>query len=186
MKPKTVIRKYSDRRLYDASASRYVKLGDIAQMVRNGIEVEVLDTRGKDVTRVVLTQIVVEDARDRETGLPMQLLKQLVMASDHATHEFLAWYLENTLDLYKKAQEAIHSRLSEAMRAVTSPLEYARRLLGGAGPFGREEPEVEQLRRQVEELKAQLAQLKAAAPAGADEAPRPAGTRSRRTRASRA
>ncbi len=156
-----LIRKYSDRRLYDTSASRYVKLGDIARMVRQGIAVEVRDARsGKDLTSMVFTQIIVEDARDRQTALPLELLQQLVRASDRATHEFLSWYLHSTLDLYQKAQESVRTRFSEAKSAVSSPLEFVRHLIAGQ-PWPRmpESGEVEKLRRRIEELESQLAQL---------------------------
>jgi polyhydroxyalkanoate synthesis repressor PhaR len=130
--PEVLIRKYSDRRLYDTGASRYVKLDDIARMVRDGIDVRVVDGRsGKDLTHLIFTQIIVENAREREIALPLQLLTQLVRASDKATHDFLTWYLNNTLDLYKKAQETVHTRLSTAKTAVASPLEFVRNLLAG-------------------------------------------------------
>jgi polyhydroxyalkanoate synthesis repressor PhaR len=155
------IRKYSDRRLYDTGASRYVTLEDIARMIREGDEVQVLDSKsGKDITRLILTQIVVEDARGRESGLPMQLLRQLVVASDHATHEFLSWYINGTLELYKKAQESVHSGLSGARRVVTNPLEFVRNLMS---EHGTPPAEVEALRRRVEELEARLAAYNAAA-----------------------
>src|SRR5262249_34010900 len=61
-----LIRKYSDRRLYDTSASRYVKLEDIARMMREGIDVQVRDARSdKDLTSMVLTPIIV-GGRTRE------------------------------------------------------------------------------------------------------------------------
>lgn len=159
--PEVLIRKYSDRRLYDTSASRYVKLEDVARMVRDGIDVRVVDARsGKDLTHVVLTQIIVEDARDREVALPMQLLTQLVRASDKATHDFLSWYLDSTIDLYKKAQDTVQTRLSDAKKAVGSPLEFVRNLLSGhswppPGPRDRA-METEELRRRILELQAQL------------------------------
>jgi polyhydroxyalkanoate synthesis repressor PhaR len=129
-RPQVVIRKYSDRRLYDAGASRYVKLEDIARMVRDGMEVRVVDDRtGKDITQVIYTQIIVENAREKEHALPLQLLTQLVRTSDKATHEFLTWYLDNTLDLYKKAQETVHGGIADAKRAVSSPLEFVRNIL---------------------------------------------------------
>jgi len=128
--PQVLIRKYGDRRLYDAGASRYVKLDDIARMVRDGIDVRVVDDRtGKDITQVIYTQIIVENAREKEQALPLQLLTQLVRTSDKATHEFLAWYLNNTLDLYKKAQETVHSGIADAKRVVSSPLDFVRTLL---------------------------------------------------------
>lgn len=159
--PEVLIRKYGDRRLYDTSASRYVKLEDVARMVRDGIEVRVVDARsGKDLTHVIMTQIIVEDARDREVALPLQLLTQLVRASDKATHDFLSWYLNSTLDLYKKAQDTVQTRLSDAKKAVTSPLEFVRNLLSGhpwppPGPRDRATG-AEELRRRLKELQAQL------------------------------
>ena len=148
-KPSVIIKKYSDRRLYDASASRYVKLEDIAAMVRDGIDVQVVDARtGKDVTYMILTQIVMEDARERETALPVQLLRQLVRTSDQATHDFLSWYLNSTLELYQKAQSSVRTRLSEAKSVVTSPLEFVRNLIGGQPfPPTPEPSEAEELRR---------------------------------------
>jgi polyhydroxyalkanoate synthesis repressor PhaR len=157
--PEVLIRKYSDRRLYDPGASRYVKLVDIAQMVREGIDVRVVDGQsGKDITRSIFTQIIVDDARERELALPLQLLTQLVRSSDKATHDFLAWYLNSTVDLYKKAQETLHTRISDAKSAAGSPLDFVRNLLSGhkwpsAGPQG---GEVEKLRRRVEELESRL------------------------------
>lgn len=166
--PEVLIRKYSDRRLYDTGASRYVKLDDIARMVREGIDVRVVDGRsGKDLTHLIFTQIIVENAREREIALPLQLLTQLVRASDRATHDFLTWYLNNTLDLYKKAQETVHSRLSSAKSVVGSPLEFVRNLLAGHSLQSHaptsEAQEVERLRRQVEELQTRLRQGKKSA-----------------------
>jgi polyhydroxyalkanoate synthesis repressor PhaR len=137
-----LIRKYSDRRLYDIGASRYVKLDDIARMVRDGSNVRVVDGRtGKDLTHIILTQIV--------------------RASDKATHDFLSWYLNSTLDLYQKAQNTVNSGFSEAKKAVSTPLDYVRNLLAGhSWPPAPEGGEVEQLRRRVGELQERLAQRK--------------------------
>lgn len=159
--PEVLIRKYSDRRLYDTNASRYVKLEDIARMVRDGIDVRVVDGKtGKDLTHVIFTQIIVEDARDREIALPLQLLTQLVRASDKATHDFLTWYLNSTLDLYKKAQDSVHTRLTSAKSAVASPLEFVTNLLAGESspPPEHKTSEIEELRLRVEELQARLDQ----------------------------
>jgi polyhydroxyalkanoate synthesis regulator protein len=109
---------------------------------------------------MILTQIVMENARDQETALPLQLLRQLVTASDQATHEFLSWYLNSTFDLYQKAQQAaasgsekLRTRISEAKTAATSPLEFVRGMLAG-----QDAGEVEKLRQRIEELEARLAQ----------------------------
>jgi len=160
--PEVLIRKYSDRRLYDTGASRYVKLDDIARMVRDGSDIRVVDGRtGKDVTHIVLTQIIAENAKERQIALPLQLLTQIVRASDKATHDFLSWYLNSTLDLYQKAQNSVSTRLLEAKNAASTPLDYVRNLLAGhSWPTMAEGGEVEQLRRRVEELQTRLAQRK--------------------------
>lgn len=136
-----VIRKYGDRRLYDTSGKCYVKLEDIKGMVRGGADVVVVDSRtGKDLTRVVLTQIIVEDSREKESGPPLQLLRQIVMASDRATHEFLTSYLNGALELFKGAKSV-----------VSNPLDSVRRLVAGNA-------EIEELQHRVQELEARLAE----------------------------
>jgi polyhydroxyalkanoate synthesis repressor PhaR len=163
--PEVLIRKYSDRRLYDTDASRYVKLQDIARMVRDGSDVRVVDGRtGKDVTHIILTQIIADTAKERQIALPLQLLTQIVRASDKATHDFLSWYLNSTLDLYQKAQNSVNTRLSKAKKTASTPLDYVRNLLAAhSWPPTAEGGEVEQLRRRVEELQTRLAQPKKSA-----------------------
>jgi len=158
--PEVLIRKYSDRRLYNTATSRYVKLKDIARMVRDGVDVRVVDGRsGKDLTHIIMTQIIVEDAKDRQIALPLQLLTQIVRASDKATHDFLTWYLNNAFDLYQKAQDTVSTGISEAKNAVGSPLDFVRNFLPGlSSPPAPAGAEVEQLRRRVEELQERLAQ----------------------------
>jgi polyhydroxyalkanoate synthesis repressor PhaR len=160
--PEVLIRKYSDRRLYDTGASRYVTLDDIARMVRDGRDVQVVEGRtGKDITHVIMTQIIVEDAKEQKLALPLQLLTQLVRASDKATHDFLSWYLDNAFDLYQKTQKTVNTGLTEAKKVALSPLDFVSNLLGGeARRPARESGEVEELRRRVEELQAQLAKAK--------------------------
>ena len=158
--PQVLIRKYSDRRLYNTATSRYVKLKDIARMVRDGIDVRVVDGRtGKDLTHIILTQIIAEDAKDRQVALPLQLLTQIVRASDEASHDFLSWYLDNSLELYKQAQNTVSTRLSEAKNAVSNPLDFVQNLLAGhSSPPAPEGAEVEKLRRRVGELETRLGQ----------------------------
>jgi polyhydroxyalkanoate synthesis repressor PhaR len=158
--PQVLIRKYSDRRLYNTATSRYVKLKDIARMVRDGMDVHVVDGRtGKDLTHIILTQIIAEDAKDRRVALPLQLLTQIVRASDEASHDFLSWYLDNSLELYKQAQNTVSTRLSEAKNAVSSPLDFVQNLLAGhSSPPVPEGAEVEKLRRRVGELETRLGQ----------------------------
>ena len=161
MKPSAIlIKKYGNRRLYDTAGSRYVNLDDLAAHIRAGREVRVVDAKtGQDLTRVVLTQIITEDAKDKPTGLPLELLRQLIIASDEVRQEFLMWYLKSAFDTYHTLQDTVQSRLSEVQSAVLSPVEMMKRFLGPGAPVsdaGDAETEVESLRQRVAELEARL------------------------------
>jgi polyhydroxyalkanoate synthesis repressor PhaR len=146
---KVVVKKYENRRLYDTGASRYINLDDVAHMVREGVEVQVVDARsGEDLTRVILTQVIMEDAKGHESGLPLDLLRKLIVASDRATHEFLTWYLTTVTDMYQKAQSALQTRPLDMMRNLFSSQP--------AAPPPAPAEEIATLRRRVQELEDRL------------------------------
>jgi len=160
MKASTIlIKKYGNRRLYDTTSSRYVNLDDLAAYIRAGREVRVVDAKtGQDLTRVLLTQIITEDAKEKPTGLPLELLRQLIIASDEVRQEFLMWYLKSAFDTYEKVQNTVQNRLSEVQSAILSPVDMMKRFLGTASPKPEIETqsEVEVLRKRVAELEARL------------------------------
>jgi polyhydroxyalkanoate synthesis repressor PhaR len=161
MKPGTVvIKKYGNRRLYDTAESRYVNLDDIAGFVRQGKNVQVVDAKtGQDLTRVTLTQVIMEDAKDKPTGLPLELLRQLVVASDEVRQEFVMWYLKSAFDAYQKVQDAVQSRLGEVQSAIVSPMDMMKKFLGeapAAQSRAQAEPELDKLRTRLAELEARL------------------------------
>jgi polyhydroxyalkanoate synthesis repressor PhaR len=150
-----VIKKYANRRLYDTAAGRYVNLEDLAELIRKGKEIQVLDAKsGEDLTRVILTQIILEDAKGQPTGLPLELLRQLIVASDHAGREFLMWYLKSAFDAYRNVQDTVQARLTGVRSAAMAPLSLIGDILGG--PPAQADGETEKLRRRVEELEALL------------------------------
>jgi polyhydroxyalkanoate synthesis repressor PhaR len=153
---KIVIKKYANRRLYDTSSSRYINLEDIAALVRNGKDLQVVDaSTGEDVTRVTLTQIIVEDARDQPSGLPLELLRQLIVASDRVGQEFIMWYLNSAFDAYKKVQSSLQTRLSEMQSAALSPLQTVKSFLQSTGTEkSGDSQEVRELRQRIAELEA--------------------------------
>jgi len=79
-----------------------------------------------------MTQIITEDAKDKPTGLPLELLRQLIMASDEVRQEFLMWYLKSAFDTYQKVQDTVQDRLSEVQSAIFSPVDMMKRFLGQA------------------------------------------------------
>ena len=161
MKPDPIlIKKYGNRRLYDTAGSRYINLDDIAALVREGKDVQVVDAKsGQDLTRVTLTQIITEDAKEKPTGLPLELLRQLIVASDQVRQEFVMWYLKSAFDTYQKVQDAVQNRLSEVESAILSPVDMMKRFLGSTAapvPAVETESEVDSLRKRVAELESRL------------------------------
>ena len=101
-----LIKKYENRRLYDTVESRYVNLEEVAKLVRDGTDIQVVDAKsGEDLTRSVLTQIIVEDSRGAEGGPPLEFLRDLVRSTDRAQKDFLQWYLGTAANAYQKMQD---------------------------------------------------------------------------------
>jgi polyhydroxyalkanoate synthesis repressor PhaR len=152
---KIVIKKYANRRLYDTSGSRYINLEDVAALVRNGKDLQVLDAKtGRDVTRVTLTQIIVEDAKGQPAGLPLELLRQLIIATDRAGQEFIMWYLKSALDAYQNVQSSVQSRFNEVRSAALSPLYMMKNMMKGSSKEDATagEEELQALRKRISEL----------------------------------
>lgn len=161
---KVVVKKYANRRLYDTSSSRYINLEDIAALVRNGKEVQVVDAgTGEDITRITLTQIIVEDAKGQPAGLPLELLRQLIVTTDHVGQEFIMWYLKSAFDSYQKVQSSLQDRLSQMQSAALSPLQMVKNFLQSSGTEKSSEPnqELDEMRKRIAELEARLQKSKA-------------------------
>jgi len=132
-----LIKKYENRRLYDATNSRYVNLEDVAQILKNGQDVRVVDAAtGADITRLILTQIIVEDAKTPDSDFPLEVLRQMVVASGRASQESALKYINAMLDIYQNTYRAMSVPINPfefyqrtgAMRgeqAGTSPTEAA-------------------------------------------------------------
>ena len=153
-----VIKKYGNRRLYDTSASRYVNLEELAALIRNGADVQVVDARtGEDLTRLTLTQIIVEDAKAEPHGLPIEFLKQLIMATDRVGREFIMWYLKTAFDAYRKVEHAVQSRFTGVPSAALSPLQAVKNLLHSSqSEAAPPDDELQELRRRIADLEARL------------------------------
>jgi polyhydroxyalkanoate synthesis repressor PhaR len=159
---RVVIKKYGNRRLYDTSASRYVNLEDIGAMVRNGTDVQVVDAKtGEDLTRATLMQVIAEDTKDQQAGLPLEMIRQLIMASDHAGREFIMWYLKSAFDTYHRVQNSLQSGLSELQSVATSPLSVIERFMSRKAPEtanpveSAKDAELRELRERLARLEAQ-------------------------------
>ncbi|HEY3818128.1 MAG TPA: polyhydroxyalkanoate synthesis regulator DNA-binding domain-containing protein [Polyangiaceae bacterium] len=80
-KPRRIIKRYSNRKLYDTKDSRYVTLLQIAEMVRAAEEVQIIDNNTKDdLTEITLAQIIYEEQKAHSRNVPLQTLKELIHA----------------------------------------------------------------------------------------------------------
>ena len=80
-RPRRIIKRYSNRKLYDTKDSRYVTLLQIAEMVRGGEEVQIIDNNTKDdLTEITLAQIIYEEQKAHSRSVPLQTLKELIHA----------------------------------------------------------------------------------------------------------
>jgi polyhydroxyalkanoate synthesis repressor PhaR len=104
-----IIKKYSNRRLYDTQTSTYITLDDVRHMVRKNIEFEVRDAKtNEDLTRQVLNQIIFDlELGEGQTMLPINFLKQLIGMYDNKLSEVFPYYLDGTMDAFLANQEKI-------------------------------------------------------------------------------
>lgn len=167
-----VVKKYGNRRLYDTDASRYITLDQLAEMVRGGKDVRVVDAKtGADLTQATLAQIILE-SRGASKLLPVPLLVQLIRMGDDSLAEFFQRYVGWALQVYVQ--------LKQNARALGGFNPFASMGFGAPGGFGSmyggsppppapevadeptpdpDEPrkdEVAELRRELDELKSAI------------------------------
>ena len=118
-----VIRKYANRRLYDATASRHVTLEDIRRLIAGGEQVQVLDDRsGEDLTRAVLLQIISEQEQFGSPVLSVQLLEGIIRFYGNPVQDMLSRYLEQSLGSVMQQQRTVQAQMAKAMETPLAPL----------------------------------------------------------------
>jgi polyhydroxyalkanoate synthesis repressor PhaR len=124
-----VIKRYTNRKLYDTVESRYVTLDEIAEMVKRGVEVKIIDNRSKeDLTSVTLAQIVFEEEK-KKNQMPLSLLREIIKHPGESLSGFIKSEVNPRVQSLK---EEAGSRLDKILRredggpaepAVESPAE---------------------------------------------------------------
>ena len=96
-----LLKKYTNRRLYDTEKSIYVTIDYVTDVIRRGRQIQVIDAKsGEDVTSSVLTQIVLEEARKKKYLLPPPLLYLIIQYGENVLTDFFEKYLEQTIRNY--------------------------------------------------------------------------------------
>jgi polyhydroxyalkanoate synthesis repressor PhaR len=111
-----VIKKYANRRLYNTATSAYVTLDDLAQMVRAGQDFAVFDAKtNEDITRSVLTQIIVEEEAKGTNLLPVSFLRQIIALYGDSLQALVPKYLEHSMMSFTQNQERMRQYINNAL-----------------------------------------------------------------------
>ncbi|MCB2101169.1 MAG: polyhydroxyalkanoate synthesis repressor PhaR [Rhodobacterales bacterium] len=117
------IKKYANRRLYNTATSSYVTLDHLSQMVKDGTDFVVYDAKtGEDITRAVLTHIIVEEEAKGQNLLPISFLRHLISFYGDSLQGLVPRYLEYSMQSFARNQEQMRH--------------YMRDTMGGLMPFG--------------------------------------------------
>jgi polyhydroxyalkanoate synthesis repressor PhaR len=170
--PPVVVKKYANRRLYNTESSSYVTLEDLAKMVRLGRNFVVFDAKsGEDITRSVLTQIIVEEeAKGGRSLLPESFLRQLIGFYGDSLQAVLPRYLETAMSGFARQQVQMRRSMEQAMGGFLpfpgfeelgkQNMAMLERAMSLFAPFRAPDSTqtVESLRAEVEQLRQQLAE----------------------------
>jgi polyhydroxyalkanoate synthesis repressor PhaR len=129
--PAKVIKRYANRKLYDTGDSRYVTLEEIGEMVKQGLEVAVVDNRSKrDLTAVTLAQIIFEEEKKRNR-MPLAMLRDIIRNGGETISGFI--------------QREVQPRLSSMQKTMSAFPQFARELQQIAGRLDEIERRIEHL-----------------------------------------
>lgn len=177
-----IIKKYANRRLYNTGSSSYITLDHLATMTREGRDFQVLDAKtGEDITRSVLTQIVMDGENTGQTMLPTSFLRQIIALYGNSMQSVVPHYLEASMNAFAKNQAQFRDAMTGALGgAATLPMtalkpfeamakqnlamfEAATAMLRGGAPKDEkpavEEDEMQALKAQMKTLQSQLDKL---------------------------
>jgi polyhydroxyalkanoate synthesis repressor PhaR len=136
MSEKIVVKKYANRRLYDTQKSRYVTLNEVADRIRKGEEVQVLDAKTReDVTAFILTQILLEEAKTKQFLLPASLLHTIIQYGDNVLLEFFESHLQKAIQSYLSYKTSFDSQFKKWLELGMDMSEITRKSFGDGNPL---------------------------------------------------
>ncbi|MXO95732.1 polyhydroxyalkanoate synthesis repressor PhaR [Erythrobacter aquimaris] len=114
-----IIKKYANRRLYNTDTSSYITLDDLAKMVRENVDFQVVDAKsGDDITHTILTQIIVEEeSQGGQQMLPVSFLRDLISMYGNSMQAMMPSYLEASMANFRKNREQIQAAFAKGIEA---------------------------------------------------------------------
>ncbi len=172
--PPVVVKKYANRRLYNTESSSYITLDNLADMVRQGRDFVVYDAKtGEDITRSVLTQIIVEEEGKGRALLPTAFLRQLIGFYGDQVQSLVPRYLEQAMGAFSQQQEQMRAAMQKTMGSMGTLFPFGNieevsrqnmamieRAFSLFTPFYRGTDPATEAAQEVESLKAEIATLR--------------------------
>jgi polyhydroxyalkanoate synthesis repressor PhaR len=148
-----VVKKYANRRLYNTESSSYITLDSLATMIRLGRDFIVYDAKsGEDITRGVLTQIIVEEESKGRAMLPTAFLRQIIGFYGDSLQQFVPGYLESAMSNFALQQEQMRTAMEQTMGNFFPPgmqevgrqnIAMMERAMSLFAPFYRHQPQAQ-------------------------------------------
>jgi polyhydroxyalkanoate synthesis repressor PhaR len=136
MSNKVTLKKYANRRLYDTEKSEYVTLNQVAVLIRQGRHVEIIDAKTKeDVTAFILTQIILEEAKNKNILLPIPVLHLIIQYGDNILGEFFDKYLQQMIQTYLAHKQAMDEHFKKWLDMGLDYSSAAQQTMAGLTPF---------------------------------------------------
>jgi len=136
MAEKLLLKKYANRRLYDTEKSKYVTLTQLASAIKEGRQVEVVDAKTKeDVTAFILTQIILEEAKNKNALLPASLLHLVIQHGGNILQEFFDNHLQQTIKSYLTHKKTADEQFSKWLDMGMDLSDMAQKTMAGLTPF---------------------------------------------------
>jgi polyhydroxyalkanoate synthesis repressor PhaR len=158
-----LIKRYANRKLYDAHASRYITLEGIRDLVRAGHDVSVIDNdTGEDLTRVTFAQIIYEDEKRKDGIGSLPLLRWVVERGDEARRDFIR-SMERGREAFETMREATEKRVQRLIRAPQRQLDSLQQRIDEQFEWVTSHPairsEIRRIEKNIKLLEKQLARL---------------------------
>ncbi|MBV8342325.1 MAG: polyhydroxyalkanoate synthesis repressor PhaR [Gammaproteobacteria bacterium] len=123
MAEERLIRKYANRRLYDARESRHVTLEDLRKLIASGERIKVIDDKsGEDLTRSILLQIIASQEQFGTPVLSTQLLEGIIRFYGNPIQQMLTAYLEQSIGSLLRQQNLMQAEMAKALETPMAPL----------------------------------------------------------------
>jgi polyhydroxyalkanoate synthesis repressor PhaR len=127
-----IIKRYGNRRLYNTETSSYVNYQDVIKLIRDGNDIQVIDSRTKhDVTKSVLMQVILEEEKNHKNLLPVQFLFQLIRSQEEAAQDFFKNYLASSFEAYLKTKEEFDRRFRGLLEMSASAPQLLEKFIPG-------------------------------------------------------